>query len=56
MSFNKAANHTKATIHDGLKSYDEAFQKEYFIESTKKTGPALVICCTNDRRYRVKGN
>lgn len=23
-------NHTKAIIHDGLKSYDEAFQKEYF--------------------------
>lgn len=23
-------NHTKAIIYDGLKSYDEAFQKEYF--------------------------
>jgi putative transposase len=23
-------NHTKSIIHDGLKSYDEAFQKEYF--------------------------
>jgi putative transposase len=26
----KKTNHTKAIIHDGLKSYDEAFQKEYF--------------------------
>ncbi len=23
-------NHTKAIVHDGLKSYDEAFQREYF--------------------------
>jgi hypothetical protein len=26
----KKTNHTKAIIHDGLKSYDEAFQKEFF--------------------------
>jgi transposase-like protein len=26
----KKTNHTKAIIHDGLRTYDEAFQKEYF--------------------------
>jgi len=26
----KKTNHTKAIVHDGLRTYDEAFQKEYF--------------------------
>jgi transposase-like protein len=26
----KKTNHTKEIIHDGLRTYDEAFQKEYF--------------------------
>jgi putative transposase len=30
MDSKNKTNHTKTIIHDGLKSYDEAFQKEYF--------------------------
>jgi transposase-like protein len=26
----KKTNHTKAIVHDGLRTYDEAFQREYF--------------------------
>jgi hypothetical protein len=43
----------KSVIHDELESYEEAFQKGYFIESTKKYDQH---CCTNNRNYRVKGN